>query len=84
VLDTDPDLQLIVDGEIIRPAATTGSVYRFEIPPGGGAVWLASRTAVPAEVVAGSTDRRRLGIPVERILLRDADLSIEVWHSHAD
>jgi Hint domain len=84
VLDRDPDLHLIVDGEVIRPVRTTGSVYCFEIPPGGGAVWLASRTTIPAEVVTGSGDRRRLGVPVERLLLHDADLSIEVWHSHPE
>jgi hypothetical protein len=83
-LDTDPDLHLLVDGEIIQPTRTVGSVYRFEIPAGGGAVWLASRTTIPAEVVAGSSDRRRLGVPVERILLYDADLSVEVWHSHPE
>ncbi len=46
-------------------------------------MWLASHSTVPAEVVADSSDIRRLGVPVERIVLHDADLSIEAWHGHA-
>jgi len=38
---------------------------------------------VPTEVEPGSGDIRRLGVAVERIVLSDADLSIEAWHSHA-
>ena len=83
VLDTDPDLHLIVDGEIIRPHALASRVYRFEVPAGTAAAWLASRSVVPAEVEAELRDVRRLGVPVERLLLYDADLSIEAWHGHA-
>lgn len=38
---------------------------------------------VPAEMDAGSQDRRRLGVPVKRIALRDADLRMEIGCGHA-
>jgi autotransporter-associated beta strand protein len=82
-LDRDPDLHLVIDGAIIQPEAVTGEQYRFIVPEGSGAIWLASRRAVPTEVVADSRDTRQLGVAVERIVLYDADLSIEAWHSHA-
>jgi hypothetical protein len=82
-LDSDPDLHLIVDGEIIRPDTAGASHYRFATPAGSRAMWLASRSAVPAEVEAAARDIRRLGVPVERIALSDGDLSIDVRHAHA-
>jgi hypothetical protein len=82
-LDFDPDLHLIVDGEVVRPSSAAASLYRFEIPAGAGVAWLASRSTSPAEVQVGSLDRRRLGVPIERLLLYGADLSIEMWHGHA-
>jgi hypothetical protein len=82
-LDLDPDLHLIVDGEIVRPDAATPCLYRFTIPAGSAAVSLASRSTVPAEVEAAGRDLRRLGVPVERIAFLDGDLSIEAWHGHA-
>jgi Hint domain len=82
-LDEDPDLHLVVDGAIIRPDNAASGSYRFAIPAGSTAVWLASRNAVPAETQAGSRDGRRLGVAVERITLGDGDLSIEAWHGHA-
>jgi len=82
-LDRDPDLHLIVDGAVIRPDSVADLVYRFTIPAGSSAVSLASRSSVPAETVAQSRDSRRLGLPVERIVLSDEDLLIEVRHGHA-
>jgi hypothetical protein len=81
-LDFDPDLHLIVDGETIRPSSAAACLYRFEIPAGTEAAWLASRSAIPAQVGAGSRDRRQLGVPVERLALYGTDLSIEMWHGH--
>jgi hypothetical protein len=45
-------------------------------------VWFVSRRAVPAETVADSRDIRPLGVPVERVVLSDANLSIEAWHGN--
>jgi Hint domain-containing protein len=61
-LDPDPDLHLIIDGEIIRPHRLTELAYGFNVPAGCRALWLASRSAVPAEIVAESRDTRRLGV----------------------
>ncbi|HEV8677807.1 MAG TPA: Hint domain-containing protein, partial [Stellaceae bacterium] len=82
-LATDPDVHLIVDGAIVRPNSFAGGAHRFAVPGGANAVWIASRCAVPAEIVAESRDTRRLGVPVERITLYDGDLSIEAGHGHA-
>ena len=82
-LDPDPDLHLVVDGTAIRPDSVAGGRYRFTLPASGGAVVLASRHAVPAESLPESRDIRRLGVPVERILMYDEDLSLEAWHGHA-
>jgi len=64
VLTQDSDLHLMIDGEMAHPLSGTGGVYRFEIPAGAQAVWLASRSTVPAEVcpgVAGHPPSRRFG-----------------------
>jgi hypothetical protein len=83
VLDSDPDPHLVVDGKVVRPDSVAGGVYRFAVPTGSAAVSLASRSAVPVEIIAASRDIRRLGLPVERIMLYDEDLLIEVLHGHA-
>jgi len=82
-LTDDPDLHLIIDGEIIRAHVIDGEVYRFTIPAGSGAIWFASRSAVPAEAKALSQDQRRLGVAIERIVLRDDDLRTEIGYGHA-
>ncbi len=82
-LDLDPELQLIVDGQAMRPSSVSGDRHRFDIPAGSTALWLASRSTVPAETTAASRDVRRLGVAVERIALRHADRVIEAWHGDA-
>jgi hypothetical protein len=81
--EADPDLHLLVDGEVLRPLSEIPDVYRFEIPAGARTVWLASRNAVPAEVLLESRDIRRLGVPVDRIRMFDADMLIDTGHGHA-
>ncbi len=80
--DLDPELHLVVDGAVVTALSVSGLAYRFEIPAGSSAIWLVSRSAVPAEIEVVSRDRRRLGVPVERVVLCDGDLSIEAWHGH--
>jgi hypothetical protein len=81
--DKEPDLHLLVDGEVLRPLSEIPDVYRFEIPAGARTVWLASRNAVPAEVLLESHDIRRLGVPVERLRMFDSDMLIDTGHGHA-
>ncbi len=81
-LTDDPDLHMIVDGETVRAYATGGDVCSFTIPAGSATVWLASRSAIPAEGEASSPDRRRLGVSVERIVLRELGLCAAIEHAH--
>jgi len=62
----DPDLRLILDGRVLRPART-GTLHRFTLPRGAGAAVLASRHLVPAWQQPGSEDHRRLGVAVARL-----------------
>jgi len=82
-LDSDPVLHLVADGKTIWPASVDDRRYRFIVPAGSAAVWLGSRSTVPAEIAAESHDIRRLGVPVERIVLSDGKVSVEVAHGHA-
>jgi ELWxxDGT repeat protein len=82
-LDPDPNLHLVVNGDIVPPCSVVGGVYRFEVPSGAAAVSLASRSTVPAEVVPESRDIRRLGVPVEELVLQDDNLWIQAAHGHA-
>jgi hypothetical protein len=79
---TDPALHLVVDGAVLRPHSVAGQVHQFAVPAGAKAVRLASRSAVPAETQPAGGDVRRLGVAVERIVLVDADLTVEVPHGH--
>jgi len=78
----DPDLHLVVGGAVVRPDSATGLLYRFTIPAGSAAIWLASRNTVPAELVPESRDTRRLGVPVERLVLSDGETVVEARHGH--
>jgi Hint domain-containing protein len=82
VLELDPQLHLLVDDERVWPRSVVGCVHRFDIPDGRPMIWLASRSAVPVEIDAASQDIRRLGVPIARIALYDADLSLEAGHGH--
>jgi len=62
----------------VLPDTVVGSVYRFAVPAGTRALAIASRSVVPAEVAAASQDRRRLGVAVERIVLRGAEQRVEI------
>lgn len=81
-LTADPDLHLVVDGVPVRPTAVEDCRYVFTLDAKPTDVFLASRTAIPAELELLSTDTRRLGASVERIVLRDRDLRLEVAHGH--
>jgi fibronectin-binding autotransporter adhesin len=81
-LTDDPDPHLVIGGEIVPAQSVAGAAYRFDVTAGAGAIWLGSRSVVPAEVDGGSQDGRRLGACIERILLYDADLCVEVGHAH--
>jgi fibronectin-binding autotransporter adhesin len=77
----DPDLHLVVDGEIIRPSSVVDDLYTFVLDRKPISVWLASRSAIPAELELQSTDTRRLGTGIEGIVLRDEHIRAEISHA---
>ena len=81
-ITTDPDLHLLVDGQIARPQSAVGRTYEFAVPAGAGTVSIVSRNAVPAETEPAGRDIRRLGVAVELIMLSDGHQATEVRHSH--
>jgi len=81
-LTPDPDPHLVVDGATIRPDSVDILCYRFTVPAGSRRLWVASRSTVPAEIDAAARDIRRLGLAIDRIMLHDDDLRIEIGHGH--
>jgi len=80
--DLHPNLHLVADGVAVAPCSVNGALYRFELPAGSRAVWLRSRSHIPAESDPLSLDMRRLGVPVARISLSNADLLLEAQHTN--
>jgi hypothetical protein len=67
---TDPALRLMIDGREVRPAAILGGRYVFVLPSRAVALRIASRAGSPSELHPWLDDRRKLGVAVERIVLR--------------
>jgi len=65
----DPGLHLIVDGTRLRPEEEAEGVCRFAVPPGACDIVIASRSVVPIETEADSLDPRRLGVPLQSVVL---------------
>jgi hypothetical protein len=63
----DPDLRLRAGGWELRPEIH-GRLHRFRVPASATSLRLVSRSAVPAEVWDASTDHRRLGVAVSRVI----------------
>jgi hypothetical protein len=78
----DPDLHLVVDGTVVRPSSVENDLYTFALDRKPTEIWLVSRSAVPAELELLSSDTRRLGASIERIVIRDDYLRVEVGHGH--
>jgi hypothetical protein len=74
-LDTtnDPAPCLIARGRTVKPMYGESGLYIFALPKGATEVRLVSRSAAPTDVRPWLEDRRRLGLYVERIVLRSAD-----------
>jgi len=78
----DPDLHLVVDGTIVAAQSVTDRRYSFRLGKAADEVWLASRCGVPAQMNLLSKDRRCLGVCVQRLVMRDEHLRLEISHSH--
>ena len=68
----EPDLRVVIDGRSLPPVVMDGLRYTFVVP--SMPVRLRSRAAVPSDRRPWTDEHRRLGVMVQRILLRhDAD-----------
>ncbi len=74
----EPDLHLVVDGEVVRAHSVIDRVHHFAVPADAQNVTIASRSVVPQDAEAASLDTRRLGVPVERILLTASEARLEI------
>jgi hypothetical protein len=79
----DADLHLIVDGAVVRGESSDGRVHRFAVSAGAREISIASRSGIPCLAEAYSPDERRLGVPLERLVLRGTGYCIEITHDCA-
>jgi hypothetical protein len=79
---TDPAPCLIARGRTVKPMYGENGLYIFALPKGATEVRLVSHAAAPTDVRPWLEDRRRLGLYVERIVLRGADEVREVPVDH--
>ena len=77
----DPCVHLLVDNTPVHPAAIEGARHVFEMPPRPGLrdLHVVSRAGIPAELDAGSMDRRRHGVRLGPIVLAG-----EGWRDEID
>jgi hypothetical protein len=69
----DPDLHVIVDGERRSASARTRSSCSFALEgPPAGKLQLGSRSGVPSLLGVTAHDHRRLGVAIERIVVRQS------------
>ncbi len=67
---------LVLGRHALRPRRH-GAGWRWRLPARAEAGVLMSRSFVPAQMGTNSDDHRRLGIPVARIMLDDAELALD-------
>jgi hypothetical protein len=67
---SDPDLCLMVDGRRVRPVSTDNNRYVFMLPSITGSLKLVSRSMVPADESPWTDDRRRLGVKIRQMTIR--------------
>jgi collagen type I/II/III/V/XI/XXIV/XXVII alpha len=79
---TDPAPHLFAKGRTVKPMYGENGLYIFALPKGATEVRLISRSAAPTDARPWLEDRRRLGLYVERIVLRGADAVHEVPVDH--
>jgi hypothetical protein len=80
--NVDADLAIIANGRTVRPLSVSNGRYQFMVPLGTTELQLVSRAASPADTKPWMEDRRRLGVYVEQIRLRDLDDVTDVPLDH--
>ena len=74
----DPDLHLVVDGVSVSADRVDDTVHVFRLENSACEVRIVSRSSVPAELDVASSDIRRLGVNVSRVVLSSDDVNIVV------
>jgi hypothetical protein len=67
----DAGLRVVAADRTLHPLSAAGGRRCFALPPGVPAIRIRSRAAAPSEARPWLDDRRRLGVSVSRILVRD-------------
>jgi hypothetical protein len=80
----DPALHLVAGGRSIKPIYADAGLFIFSLPRNSGAVRLVSRASAPTDARPWLDDRRRLGVRLARIVLRDAAQVREISVDHPD
>jgi Hint domain len=78
----DPDLHLLVDGAELAAELVKGCHYRFRLPQQPADVRMLSRSSIPAEVQDLSTDQRRLGVSLSRLVLSGDHATVTLGYRH--
>ncbi len=73
VTTNEPDLAVMAGGRRLRPALVDRLNVAFALPAGTRTVTLSSRASMPWSLRPWLDDRRRLGVAIERLVLRSAD-----------
>ena len=85
VTTDEPDLRLLAGGQSIAPVTSGGGRYVFALPAAlgePGSVRLISRSGAPSDLVPYPADRRRLGVAVQRIVVRSSAGHSEIPADH--
>ncbi len=80
----DPALHLVAAGRRIKPIYADAGLLIFPLPRNAGAVRLVSRASAPTDARPWLDDRRRLGVRLARIVLRDASVVREIPVDHPE
>ncbi len=80
----DPVLHIVAAGRKLRPVHADNGRFIFVLPRSAGMVQLVSRASAPADVRPWLEDRRRLGVCLARIVLREATQVREIPMDHPD
>ncbi len=80
----DPNLRIMSGARSLQRSHADGGRYILVLPNGDDEVRLVSSAGAPADLRPWSDDRRRLGVSVERIVLRTAEGQLDLPLDHPD
>lgn len=76
-MTADAAIRLLADGIALTPVDVNAGRFVYAVPVGTEALTLASRAAVPAEVMIESADARRLGIQLTMLEIHDENIALD-------